>query len=338
MKYKVDGKQIQIIPEDRQKLKDQIVNLIKKPTSLTELCNKVDKPPKVVNVILEELKNEKFNVLITDDIVELSGKIKEGGKHRIDLRAFENKMYKIGFIGDNHLGSKWERLDVLHSLYDIFEKEGIREVYNTGNWIEGEARFNKYELLVAGVTAQVEYFIKNYPQRKGITTYYIAGDDHEGWYVQREKINIGEYAEMKARKAGREDLVYLGYVEADIELKTKRGKAIMKVMHPGGGSSYALSYTPQKIVESFSGGEKPNILLLGHYHKFDYICYRNVYTIQTGTTQDQSTFMRKRKLQAHVGGGILEFQQSVDGAINRAKVEWIGYYDKPYYKRNKFYI
>lgn len=318
-------------------IKQEIIKTLNKPISIIDLANKFNKPPKIIEIILEELKKEKFNIIQENGTVELSTKIKEGGKHIINLRAFDNKLYKIGFTGDNHLCSKWERLDVLNALYDIYEQEGITEVYNTGNWIEGEARFNKYEIHTVGMTPQVEYFIKNYPQRKGITTYFIAGDDHEGWYVQREKMNIGEYAQMKAQKEGRNDLIYIGYVEADVILQAKKGNSIMKVMHPGGGSAYALSYSPQKIVESFSGGEKPNILLLGHYHKFDFICYRNIYTIQTGTTCDQTTFMRKLKIQAHVGGGILEFMQSQDGAISRAKVEWIGFYDRPYYKRNGYY-
>jgi hypothetical protein len=46
------------------------------------------------------------------------------------------------------------------------------------------------------------YAIENYPQRKGITTHYISGDDHEGWWIHRECVNVGEYFEMRAKKAG----------------------------------------------------------------------------------------------------------------------------------------
>ena len=59
------------------------------------------------------------------------------GSHKIDLSKYENKTYKFGVVADNHLNSKFERLDVLDALYDIYEKEGIKDVYNGGNWVDG---------------------------------------------------------------------------------------------------------------------------------------------------------------------------------------------------------
>jgi hypothetical protein len=205
--------------------------------------------------------------------------------------------------------------------------------------IDGEASFNKNELHTHGMTKQVEYFVKHYPYRKGIITRFIAGDDHEGWYAQREGINIGEYMLMKRIQAGLNDLDYLGYAEADVEL-TENGfenKSWLRVLHPGGGSAYALSYTSQKIVESYQGGEKPSVLLIGHYHKLGYEFPREVHCIQTGCTEDQTLFMRKKRLQAMVGGGMCELHLSPDGTINRCKVEFITAFDKKFYIGNSKY-
>jgi hypothetical protein len=105
----------------------------------------------------------------------------------------------------------------------------------------------------------------------------------------------------------------------------------LRVVHPGGGTAYALSYTMQKLVESYQGGEKPTIILAGHYHKLDYSFPREVHAIQMGTTCDQTLFMRKKKIQAMVGGGIVEARRAKDGAINRVKVEFITFYDKSFY-------
>ncbi len=329
-------KEVKTIPLD--KLKEKIKKELKTPRTIVELANKFNKAPKEITAIIEELKSEKYNLHIADDTYEISREIKQGGQLRIDLSKFNNKTYKLGLVSDNHLNSKYERLDILNALYDKFEQEGITEVYNAGNWIDGVCNFNKHDVINTGMTAQVDYFIKNYPQRKGITTYFIAGDDHEGWYVQREGINIGEYAQMKAEQAGRFDLKYIGYIEADIELVNKKGKAILKVQHPGGGSAYALSYSPQKMIESLQGGEKPQILAMGHYHKSEYIYYRDVHCIQTGCTQDQTPFLRKKKIQVALGGWIIEFQQSQDGAINSFKGEWLSFFNKKYYRRNDYYL
>lgn len=334
-----DGAKAIEVLEKKEKDKIKIISILsKKSTSIESLVEVLKKPVEYVDYILNEIRQEKYNLLEADGYVYLETSAQTGGFKKIDMTKFHNKIYRIGAVSDNHLNSKFERLDVLNAIYDVYEKEGITDVYNAGNWIEGDARFNRYEVKNSGASKQVDYFVNVYPKRKNLTTHFIAGDDHEGWYWQREGLNIGEYAEMKALKAGREDLKYLGYVEADIEFQAKKGSAKMRVMHPGGGSAYAVSYSPQKMIESFQGGEKPNILLLGHYHKADYFCYRDVHCCQLGTTQDQSTFMRKKKLQAHVGGWILEFQQSEDGSINRFKVEWLSFFNNEFYDRQQYYV
>jgi biotin operon repressor len=243
--------------------------------------------------------------------------------------------FLFGATSDNHLGNKNSRLDVLNDLYDRFAKAKVQAVLNAGNWIDGEARFNKHELLVHGMDNQLAYLAKHYPKRKGIKTYAVAGDDHEGWYAQREGVDIGRYAEMKMQDAGRDDWINLGYMEAHIRLVNANtgASAIMAVVHPGGGSAYALSYTVQKIVESYDGGEKPAVGLYGHYHKLMAANVRNVWAVQTGCTEDQTTFMRKKKIDAHVGGVVLGLEQDPDtGAIIGCKPELIRYFVKGYYQ------
>jgi len=207
-------------------------------------------------------------------------------------------------------------------------------VFNAGNWIDGEVRFNKTELLTApGMDNQLDYMIDKFPVRKGITTHFIAGDDHEGWYAQREGIEIGRYLESRARAAGRTDLHYLGYAECDVALRCGSGSAVARVVHPGGGSAYAVSYTDQKRVESYQGGEKPQLEIVGHYHKFNHGFPREVETIQCGCTCDQSLFMRKRRLQAMVGFVELRITQDATGMIQPVGVKWFRFYDRGYYER-----
>jgi biotin operon repressor len=242
--------------------------------------------------------------------------------------------YIFGFTSDNHLCSKYSRLDVLNDLYDQFAAQGVDRVLNAGNWIDGEARFNMHDLLVHGMDAQLKYLADNYPTRPGLVTYAVAGDDHEGWYCQREGVDIGRYAQNVMREAGRNDWVDMGYMESYVRLvNSQSGESTMlHLMHPGGGSSYAVSYTVQKIVEGYDGGDKPAVLLAGHYHKMSYNLARNVHAIQTGTTEDQTPFMRKKKLSAHVGGGICRLTQDPKtGAIKSCRVEFFNYFVRSFY-------
>jgi len=322
-----------ISTEDKEK-DIQLQALVKKlrrgPITIEELSDFLEILPRQVRELLEDVKEERYNLIEEQDTLEISKHQESGSEHRLNPKMWQGDVIRFGFTADNHLCSKFERLDVLNLLYDVFEGEGIEVVLNGGNWIDGEHNFNKFEIHTKGMTNQIEYFINNYPYREGIITKFVAGDDHEGWYAKREGIVIGEYAQMKREQAGMNDLEYLGYLEADIKLDDD-GESWMRVMHGGGGSAYATSYTPQKIVESYQGGEKPRVLFLGHYHKLDYCYPREVHVIQMGCTEDQTIFMRKKKLQAHVGGGICELHRASDGTINRCKVEFITAFDKKFY-------
>jgi predicted phosphodiesterase len=306
--------------------------------TIVDLANYADCSPKAVEAALSSLKSKSLNFSVRPSgNVEWREAPVPGG-HQIfhNMKNYAGGWMKIGACGDQHLGSNYERLDVNESLYDIYAREGVTQVFNTGNWIEGEAgRMNFADVKVFGLDDQIAYAVKHYPKRKGITTYFVAGDDHEGWYQKKNRIVIGAHFERMAREAGRTDLVYLGYMEADIELPAKFGKSFLKVMHPGGGSAYATSYAPQKIAEAFQEGEKPHICLIGHYHKMDYGYHRGIHMVQTGTGQDQSSFMRKQKIKAHVGGTMLEFHQSPYGEINRFRPEFFTYYDRNFYANRR---
>lgn len=262
------------------------------------------------------------------------GAIVERSHHTMRGNPKDEWTHHFGVTSDNHLCNRQSRLDVLNAAYDHFERQGITTVLNGGNYIDGEARFNKQELVTApGMDNQLDYMIDKFPERKGITTLYIDGDDHEGWYTQREGVQVGRYLQMRAESQGRNDLKFLGYSEADIELQCGTGSAVARVLHPGGGSAYATSYTAQKIVESYQGGEKPQVLFISHYHKFEYGYPREVHCIQTGTTEDQSLFMRKKKIGAHVGFCEVKLKQDARGVITRCAVEWFPFYDRGFYER-----
>lgn len=249
----------------------------------------------------------------------------------VELLSRPDNTYVFGAAGDLHAGSKYTRWDVRNDLYRQFIEAGVQCTFDTGNWIDGEARFNTYDLDVHGFDAQCRFLAKNHP--KGLATYAVWGDDHEGWYVQREGVDVGLYNEAIMREAGH-DWTDLGFMEAHVTLRNANSGAVqpMSVVHPGGGSAYALSYAIQKIIESLEGGEKPAVGLYGHYHKLWAGNIRNVWCIQTGCQQDQTPFMRKKRLEAHVGGTIIKLRQDPkSGAIVSCQVELIRYFNREFY-------
>lgn len=305
-----------------------------RPLSEQELAEEMKVSVPVARRITRELRDAGANFVRTGDRLFLHNVLEPGGKLILRPKDRGDGWIVFGFITDKHFCNSHERLDVVNAAYDRFEAEGVTDVFDGGNWIDGEARFNKQELLHFGIDSQLDYAIEVSPQKKDIVTHFVSGDDHEGWYSQRERINIGQYFELKAKKAGREDLHFMGHVEADVELRAKGGSATMRVMHPGGGSSYAFSYAPQKLVESYQGGEKPAILLIGHYHKWDYCFPREVHVISGGCAVDQTMFMRKNKIAAHVGYSLIKIKQDPNrGHVTNLSVEWSPFYDRGFYEK-----
>ena len=324
----------EVIKQTKQSQEAEAKKLFgKQPMTENELAEAMHVSRSVAKRLTRQLKDQGANFVETDGKLLLHDSVEPGGKLVLKSEARDDGWTVFGLVTDKHLCNKHSRLDVLKEAYRFFRDEGVTTVFDCGNWIEGEARFNKQELLVFGMDDQLDYLIQNHPHEKGITTHYISGDDHEGWYAQRERINIGQYLEMKAKRAGRDDLNFLGHVEADVELKTRGGSSVMRLMHPGGGSAYAFSYAPQKIVESFQGGEKPQVLLLGHYHKHE-TCYpREVHVISGGCCVDQTMFMRKNKIAAHVGFTLIKIKQEAsNGNVVRLSHEWMPRYDRRFYE------
>lgn len=315
-------------------LSELVAEAIKnKKFSITELADRFNVPPKKIRQAINALEEQNIIVEGFENGIQLAKSIRPTEKpFEIDIHKHGEEEFVIGVTADNHIGSKYERLDVLNALYDRFQDYGVKTVYNCGNWIDGEASFNKYEVYVHGVNDQIRNFLEKYPQRKGITTYYITGDDHEGWYVQREHIDIGQYLEDEAHRIGRDDLVNLGYLERDIVYRKGKGQSVIRIIHAGGGSAYATSYTSQKYAESLQGGEKPSIVLVGHYHKFEYGYPREIHILQPGATVDQTPFLRKKRIQTHLGGCVLWIKQNDLGIFTSVKVEWIPFFDKKFYK------
>ncbi|HMM30358.1 MAG TPA: hypothetical protein PKB13_01135, partial [Clostridia bacterium] len=202
---------------------------------------------------------------------------------------------RFGLMGDTQINSKYTQITHLHTLYDFYASEGIRDVYNTGDIDEGEQmrQGHQYECYNQGADDHVDEIIRVYPKRTGITTHFITGN-HDASMIKHCGYDIGRGIAEK-----RSDMKYLGRDCAVIYLTPN---CTLELRHPWDGSAYALSYKTQKMIDAMSGGEKPHILAVGHYHKAEYLFYRNVHCFQTGCLQAQTPFMRGKSLAAHMGG------------------------------------
>jgi len=241
---------------------------------------------------------------------------------------FVGNHIKIGALGDTGMGSLYENRMLLRAAYKAFKREGVEVVYHTGDLMEGEGvyRGQRYEIYVHGADNQVQHVIDKYPQEKGIITFFIFGGHDLSF-----KTRSGACKTLVATiETSRPDMKFLGSEQALVKLGGKY-KIDLMLMHPGKGTAYALSYKLQKIIEAFSGGEKPDILGVGHFHKTEWIPgYRNVQGFQTGCIQHQTPYMKRNSIPAMQGFWIWDMTAGPKG-ISKIKAEFF-----PYYETKKF--
>lgn len=243
-------------------------------------------------------------------------------ERNVDLSPFRGDWYKVGLVSDMHLGSKYQQITHLHATYDHFQEEDVDVVLNAGDITDGQKvyRGQEMELFKHGADAQMEYAIEMYPQRDGITTYFVDGN-HDNKHYKTAGIEVGKWISKE-----RDDMKHLGVHGANVNVHGLE----FYLMHGSGGVAYARSYKMQKIIEQIAPGDKPHFLILGHYHVQNILTrYRNVVGIQMPCFQAQTPYLKKKGKNPEVGAYILHFKIDEDAeprGVGALKFEPIQFY------------
>ena len=226
---------------------------------------------------------------------------------------------KIAIIGDTHIGSKYTQWTHLNNFYDICEAENIKDVYHVGDLTDGVKMRpgHEYELYTVSAGEMIDDVVVNYPKRNGLITHFITGN-HDASIYKHIGYDIG-----KAISNLRDDMDYLG---RDCTVIHLTDNCTLELRHPWDGTAYALSYKPQKMIEAMESDSKPNILAIGHYHKAEYLFYRNVHALQVGCFQGQTPFTRGKGISVNLGGWIVTIKVSENGTIKSITPQFIPYY------------
>lgn len=225
-------------------------------------------------------------------------------RYKLELNS-KNKL-KLGVLSDLHIGSLCCNEDAIVSYYQTAVKQGVRTFLCAGDLLDGHRiyRGQEFELRELGYAKQKAAFVKLAKRLpKNAITYFVTGN-HDASFKRLSGALVGEAIDKACDRWH-----YLGEDIAQFEINTPQGLKRLAMLHPDGGTAYALSYKPQKIVDAWAGGSKPHLLAIGHYHKAEFIPrYRNVKILQAGTFQEQTPFMARKGLAADVGGWIVEWQ------------------------------
>lgn len=211
-------------------------------------------------------------------------------------------------VSDTHFGNIHQQLHFLNQIYEEAYKRGITTVLHCGDLVDGNYT-NRPEQprqqFLHGFDEQIGYVVDMYPKVKGITTKFILGS-HDETHYKNDQATAGFWI-PKCRP----DMVYLGQDTADLIIN----KMKITADHPGGGSSKSVSYQLQKRIELLESGNKPKILVAGHYHKSYSFVYRNVRGILVGSCCDLTQFQQKQGLSNVVGAYFFDIYSDKNGNI-----------------------
>ena len=223
-------------------------------------------------------------------------------QYRID--AGKKRSYKFGLTSDWHIGSLYCNPEALVAFYKYAHKRGARDFFAAGDMLEGEKMYRgwEYEIRDVGFDKQLQALVEVTDQfPKTVKTHFVTGN-HDASYAKQIGFDVGGYMARACR-----NMHCIGRDSAMITIETPSSDLRVALLHPDGGTAYALSYKSQKIIEAWEGGSKPHIIGIGHFHKAEFMPrYRNVKAIQAGCFQNQTPYMARKALAAHVGGWIVE--------------------------------
>jgi predicted phosphodiesterase len=231
---------------------------------------------------------------------------------------FEGDTFRALFVTDSHWGAKHSPRHYWESALEQAERYDVDQIFDAGDVIEGMSNRpdQVYELTHLGWTEQIDYARELFSMTQ-IPINVIAGN-HDLWGIKSGGLDA-----VKTICEPLDHVTYLGHDIADVKVNGTTWR-----MHHGrdGGGSYAISYRVQKIIEAYTGGDKPHVLLTGHDHKQGYFFIRNVHAVLGGALCRQSQWMKATRKANMDGFWILE-ADIADSEIKSFTPRWFPFYN-----------
>lgn len=321
----------------------RIVELVKrKQRTLVEICDVLNLWPARVRFLVDQAVEEGYALHIHDGDLHLAGPQPAIAPVSI---PFPKPKYDfiVAFFGDTHGGS---RCCAEHELADFIEKayeRGARDFIHLGDWVDGinMYRGQRFELKHTAVDDQIDLLLDILPQKKNLRYVGITGN-HDDSIKKATGYAPTRMIVDRAAARDRRDIVMIGEEHGVLHYGGSRpGEGIkIELIHPDGGPAYAQSYRIQRyLAEGIPPGDKPQIVLMGHFHQYVKVHIRNVYGFYTGCWQWQTRYLKRKHKHPIVGGIVCRIKCDQDYRILSLSDELITYdVSRAYYDLGSSYV
>lgn len=256
----------------------------------------------------------KKNGISPSEVVDLAKAAKHGNPYKSYTYNVGTQHSKFLVTGDWHVGNKEYDPALLKYAVDRANVEKVDFWLVGGDLFDGwyqNRPASIFEQNAIGLDQQLKMILKGMkPIQQPV--YFITANHEYNTFMRGAGIEVGHYLESKLKDQDNESY-FLGNGEGTVMVN---GKTKVDMLHPDGGTAYALSYRPQKILEALEGGKKPKLLTIHHFHKAEYLFYRNVHALQAGTMCGQTKFMKGKNISAHKGFWIVDMYTKDNGQID----------------------
>lgn len=258
------------------------------------------------------LKNQNLTEADAAKILQahLAGELKQFESIKVPLNS---PHVRFTVISDSHMGHKCYRPDILDNAIKSSKKFGSEFWLHCGDILEGMSGRDGhiYELTHIGATNQLNYAESELSKISKPIYAITASNSHDGWFSSKANAGFEVGTELERRLP---NFKFLGYDEADLVLDNGLR---LRLLHPGGGTAYAISYKGQKYLNCIGDEDKPNAIFQGHFHKSMQFYNRNIHFFDAGTLEAQTNFMRSKMTPAMMGYWL------IDATTNKGKINSI---------------
>lgn len=246
-----------------------------------------------------------------------------------DRARLRGDRIRFGVISDTHFGSKFQQPTLLVEHLRYMKKRKVDAILVGGDITDGAVSMHpgfEYEIWAHGADAQRDAALEVMaPEADRLKVpWYFIGGNHDNSHWKAAGVDVvdqicerNEWFNYLAPTVGERNNARnsVGHI--------RFGKLLVQINHPHMGSSYALSYRPQKWIEQLSPENKPNLVLMGNFHKCLQLDYRNVFALLLPAFQSQSGWMSSKGISSYVGSAILEVGIEPRGLAPSVVVEWL---------------
>lgn len=293
------------------------------PIGFAALCDKLDLAPARVKSLIERAAQEGIQLHIENDHIGVRSSYQDERIRPIGIAPVLGEVQRVAVISDTHLGSKYCLREAIRDFVQYAYDKGVREILHPGDVLDGMYRHGIFEVSHMGIDLQTQDLFETLPKLPGLSYHCITGN-HDFTFTEANGVDVGHYVTTYFKDRGRQDIHFYGDRSAFLSI---RG-AVIHLWHPKKGMGYAKSYALQKQVEKYSSGEKPQILLTGHWHVYTHCFERGVHSIACPTFQGGgSAFAKSLGGAPAIGGLILSWELTKDRTMRNFVLEYRTYYE-----------